>query len=159
MAKKKRFQLPTLEATQQFGEQLGKLCESGDIICLAGALGAGKTTLTQSIARGAGVDSKEYVSSPSFAILHEYEGKLPFYHMDFYRLESSDDVLTLGLDEYFYLSGITVIEWHENAADIIPVEHLLIIMTADEQDRRTATISSPSPIWNQRIEELSETGN
>ncbi len=99
---------------------LGSLCRAGDIVCLEGELGAGKTTLTQALARGAGIDDQEYVSSPTFAYMNEYKGIIPLYHMDFYRLESSDDVLELGLDEYFYRSGITVIEWPERATEAIP---------------------------------------
>ena len=112
---KNHFTLNSLVETEAFGHRLGQLAEAGDVICLDGDLGAGKTAMTQAIARGLGVPASCYVTSPSFAIFHEYPGRLPLYHFDFYRLRGSDDVEDLGFEEFFYLSGCTVIEWSVRA--------------------------------------------
>ncbi len=150
------FLLPSLNQTKRFGEFLGSLCQAGDVICLAGDLGAGKTALTQSIARGLGVNDDEYVSSPTFSVFHQYSGRLELYHMDFYRLNSSDDVLSMGLDEYFYLEGVTVIEWCRKAADIIPEKHLLIELQAISSEQRKIRCTGTSKSWKKRIETLVE---
>ncbi len=141
----------SLETTLRFGKMLGSLCEPGDIICLGGELGAGKTTLAQALAAGIGVAHKEYVNSPTFAIMHEYQGRIPIYHMDFYRLGSSDDVLELGLDEYLHGDGISVIEWFERAVDIIPPSALIIILTAITDTTRKLVLRTHDEQWQQRL--------
>ena len=129
-------ELTRLIDTEKLGNILGVTCIPGDILCLNGDLGAGKTTLTQAIARGLKIPSEQYVTSPSYAIMHDYKGTIPLYHMDFYRLHSSDDVIELGFEEYFYLDGITVIEWSERAFDILPVARIsLEIMVQDNGTR------------------------
>ena len=112
--------LTHLHDTEKLGVALGSISKKVDCICLNGNLGTGKTTLTQAIALGLKVPPQCYVTSPSFAVMHEYIGKIPLYHMDFYRLNDSNDILGLGLEEYFYLDGLTVIEWAERATDIPP---------------------------------------
>ena len=137
--------------TDRFGRMLGSLCLPGDVICLKGDLGTGKTTLTQSIARGAGVDQNDYVPSPRFAVFHEYLGRLKLYHMDFYRLNGSDDVIAMGLEEYFYLDGVSIIEWYQKAPDIIPPEHLLVELEIVDEQSRKIRCSSNIKNWAQRI--------
>ena len=95
--------LHDVNETETLGRLLGAAAEAGDVLCLDGDLGAGKTTLTQAIARGLEVPAACYVTSPSFAVFQEYPGRLPLYHMDFYRLRGEDDVLDLGLEEYLWL--------------------------------------------------------
>lgn len=145
------FNLRSPLITAQFGNSLGSVCEPGDIICLGGDLGAGKTTLAQHIAGGIGVDSQEYITSPTFAIFHEYHGRLPLYHMDFYRLSSSIEVIELGLDEYFYQSGLTVIEWYEKALDILPNDYLQIDLEMVAQNRRKALCHVRSKAWKTKL--------
>jgi tRNA threonylcarbamoyladenosine biosynthesis protein TsaE len=145
------FNLRSPLITAQFGNSLGSVCEPGDIICLGGDLGAGKTTLAQHIAGGIGVDSQEYITSPTFAIVHEYHGRLPLYHMDFYRLSSSIEVIELGLDEYFYQSGLTVIEWYEKALDILPGDYLQIDLEMVAQNRRKALCHARSKAWKTKL--------
>ena len=89
-----------------------------DVIALTGDLGAGKTTLIQGIAAGAGV--KDYVTSPTFIIINEYQGKLPFYHVDLYRLDNIEQIEELGIEEYFNKGGICVIEWAEKLDGLLP---------------------------------------
>jgi len=137
-----RIQLKNLSDTEKLGRFLGKTAVSGDVICLDGDLGAGKTTLSQAIARGLEVPANCYVTSPSFAILHEYEGRIPLYHMDFYRLHGVDEVLDLGFEEYFYLSGLTVIEWSKRAVEILPEERLSLEILRDNDESRTVIIQA-----------------
>jgi len=115
------------EETQEFGARLGELSRPGDVFLLVGKLGAGKTCLTQGIARGLGI--KEYAASPSFVVVRELYGRLPLYHMDFYRLENLEEIAELGLDDYFYGKGVSVMEWAEKGLSLLPAEHLLIEMS------------------------------
>ncbi len=110
--------------TQKFGVRIGELALAGDIFFLVGALGTGKTCLTQGIAWGLNI--KEYALSPSFVIVRELYGWLPLYHIDLYRLDHIEEMAELGLDDYLYGNGICVIEWAEKGLDILPTEHLLI---------------------------------
>jgi len=112
------------EQTQQFGVRIGELALAGDIFLLVGALGTGKTCLTQGIAWG--LDIKEYALSPSFVIVRELYGRLPLYHIDLYRLDHIEEIAELGLDDYLYGNGVCVVEWAEKGLDILPAEHLLI---------------------------------
>lgn len=131
-----RYRVKTLQETEKIGLLLGSLARKGDILLLEGDLGAGKTTLTQSIARGLGVDEKEYVTSPSFAILHEYEGRIPLFHMDLYRLGGEDEVVDLGFDEYFFGNGLCVIEWPSRAGDLLPPHVCSVTILLQEDDVR-----------------------
>ena len=112
------------EETQRLGIYIGKLAERGDIYLLIGALGAGKTCLTQGIAQG--LNTEEPAVSPSFMLVRELYGRLPLYHIDLYRLDNIDEIIELGLDEYLYGSGVCVIEWAEKGLGVLPTEHLLI---------------------------------
>jgi len=112
------------EETQRLGEEMGRLARQGDLFLLVGGLGAGKTCLTQGIAWGLGIAG--YATSPSFVVINQYWGRLPLYHIDLYRLDSIEEVIELGLDDYLYGSGVCVVEWAEKAADVLPTEHLLV---------------------------------
>ena len=144
----------SLEDTRQIGENLGSICRSGDVVCLGGGLGAGKTTLAQAIAKGAGVAEHEYVNSPSFALLHEYSGRVPIYHMDFYRLGSSEDVVALGLDEYLYGDGLALVEWFERAEDTLPDSQLVVQLSFIDDTSREISLRSNDPGWLKRIQGL-----
>ncbi len=135
-----RIILNNLEDTEKLGKLLGSLTTPGDVICLDGDLGAGKTALSQAIARGLGVPDNCYVTSPSFTILHEYLGRIPMYHMDFYRLQDAGEVEDLGFDEYFYLTGLTVIEWSNRAIELLPDERLTLFIELNDDLSRTITL-------------------
>ncbi len=143
-----RFILDTPEATEILGRLLGERAEADNLICLYGDLGSGKTTLAQAIARGLGVDS--VVCSPSFAVHHEYAGRLPFHHMDFYRLSGGVEVEAMGLDEYFSAGGVTVIEWAGRAADILPPERVDISLATHVAEQRVALLKA-APSWRERL--------
>ena len=108
-----------MEATQAFAEKWAAPLTGGEIFALHGVLGAGKTQLVKGLARGLGY--KGDVTSPTFTIVHEYlGGRLPLYHLDLYRLEDVNAAMALGVDEYLPGDGITVIEWPERIASILP---------------------------------------
>ena len=102
-----KIRLKGLEESKDFGIKLGKFLKSGDIVCLNGDLGAGKTTISKSIGLGLGVN--DYITSPTFNLINEYQGRLTMYHFDVYRLDNVDDLYDLGFDEYFYGNGVCVI--------------------------------------------------
>ncbi|MBW6519461.1 MAG: tRNA (adenosine(37)-N6)-threonylcarbamoyltransferase complex ATPase subunit type 1 TsaE [Desulfoarculaceae bacterium] len=150
----KTMLLKTLADTMALGRLLGQCAQPGDVICLDGDLGAGKTTLTQAIAQGLGVPAGDYVTSPSFAILHEYQGRLPLYHMDFYRLTGAADIQDMGLDEYFFLSGLSVLEWSARAGDLVPATRLKINLTIGPDDSRLLTCDPGIGTWQERWQNL-----
>ncbi|MFD1171234.1 tRNA (adenosine(37)-N6)-threonylcarbamoyltransferase complex ATPase subunit type 1 TsaE [Oceanobacillus picturae] len=118
--------------TKQVAAQLAVLLKPGDVVTLEGELGAGKTTFTKGLANGLGV--KRHVSSPTFTIIKEYQGELPLYHMDVYRLENSEE--DIGFDEYFNGDGICVVEWAQFINEFLPEERLEIeIQYAGEESR------------------------
>lgn len=139
-----QIQLKTLSDTEKLGRIIGRRAVPGDVICLDGDLGAGKTALAQAIARGLEVPDNCYVTSPSFALLHEYHGRLPMYHMDFYRLQDSSEVEDLGFEEYFYLGGLSVIEWSSRACDILPEERMMITLMQNKDLSRTVSCQGSS---------------
>jgi len=112
------------DETQKIGVRIGGIAQPGDIFLLVGQLGAGKTCLTQGIAWGLGI--KEYAASPSFVVIRELYGRLPLYHIDFYRLEHLEEIAELGLDDYLYGKGVSVVEWADKGLSLLPEEHLLI---------------------------------
>lgn len=129
------------EETAWVGEKLGSLLRPGDVVCLHGDLGAGKTRFAQGVARGLAIDGP--VNSPTFTIINEYQGRLPLYHMDFYRLANALELEDLGYEEYFYGSGVTLIEWAERAAELLPNSRLDIFIDSipdDEESRKIAFV-------------------
>jgi len=114
--------------TAFLGEKMGTLLEGGEVICLYGELGAGKTCFVQGLALGLGI--KERVTSPTFALIHEYTGRLTLYHMDFYRLADPLELEALGYEEYFYGQGVCVIEWAERVRELLPRERLDVKISA-----------------------------
>ena len=125
------------EETQGIGEHIGRLARRGDVFLLTGNLGAGKTCLTQGIARG--LDIREHALSPSFVIIREMKGRLPLYHIDLYRLERLEEVADLGLDDYLYGAGVCVIEWADRGLRLMPEENLRIELSyLSETGRRLA---------------------
>ena len=148
------FTFFSVEDTEKFGNAIGANVAPGDVICLDGDLGAGKTTLAQAIARGLQVPADCYVTSPSFAILHEYPGRIPMYHMDFYRLSDSTEAVDLGFEEYFYLSGLTVIEWSRKAEDILPDRRMRLFIEIGENDCRQITCSFNNMGWRDKLETI-----
>ncbi len=128
------------EETKLIGERLASLLEAGDVLTLEGDLGAGKTTFTKGIAKGLGV--KRTVNSPTFTIVKEYEGRLPLYHMDVYRLEDSDE--DIGFDEYFNGNGVSVVEWAQFIEEYLPTNRLDIRIKYNGDSRILEFLSNSS---------------
>ncbi len=110
--------------TMGIGRALGRMLEPGSVVALTGELGSGKTRFTQGIAVGLGVSPSDHVSSPSFALIHEYAGRIALYHMDFYRLPVDRWDPELGIEEYVWGDGACVIEWADRVPSILPDDRL-----------------------------------
>ena len=129
------------EKTWQIGRLLGELLDAGDTVCLYGDLGAGKTNFTFGIAQGLDVQ-EQYITSPTFTFVNEYQGRVPLYHIDLYRLKDPDELENIGFEEYVESDGVTVIEWAERAEDELPVEGLSVYLAyVDEQSREIGFIA------------------
>jgi len=143
------------EDTLLIGKIIGQCLTDGDIVALIGDLGTGKTCLTQGIARGLDVSESYAVASPTFTLINEYPGRHVLYHLDVYRLSGSRDLEEMGYEEYFYGRGVSVIEWAEKIADIIPDTAISIWITfLDEHSRRIKISAS-----EKRMEEISSALN
>lgn len=139
-----------MEETIRLGERLAQLLKPGDVITLEGDLGAGKTTFTKGIAAGLGIS--QTLSSPTFTIVKEYEGDLPLYHMDVYRLEHSEE--DLGFDEYFHGDGISVVEWAQFIEDFLPAERLDVKIAYDGEHERIFHFKPSGIHFDQVVAEL-----
>lgn len=128
-----KIYLENEEQTKKIGYKLGQLLTPKSVVCLIGDLGAGKTTMTQSLAKALEVD--DYITSPTFNIVNEYEGRMPLYHFDVYRIGSSDEMYDIGFDEYIDGEGVCIIEWANLIEDILPNEYLYIEMNYKETGR------------------------
>jgi tRNA threonylcarbamoyladenosine biosynthesis protein TsaE len=124
------------EETFAFGKKIGQLLGPGSIVALQGKLGAGKTILTKGIARALGIT--EEITSPTYTIISEYEGKSPFYHMDAYRLSGDEEFRLLGAEDMLFGKGITVIEWPERLCSL-PKEIFRVEITITEDGKRIIT--------------------
>ncbi len=147
------IRLGNLEDTEEFGIKLGKFLKSGDILCLNGDLGAGKTTLTKSI--GLGLDVNDYITSPTFTLINEYNGRIPLYHFDVYRLENAHEIDDLGFDDYFYGNGVSIIEWAEKIENTLPKDRMVInIRRGNNDNERILEIDGFGNRYNELIKEL-----
>jgi tRNA threonylcarbamoyladenosine biosynthesis protein TsaE len=143
------------EHTYKLGAGLGKALQQGDIICLTGDLGAGKTAFTKGI--GVGLDIQEFITSPTYTIINEYNGRIPLYHFDVYRLEGVEEMYELGYEEYFFGDGAVVIEWADIVKDIIPQERLWItILRGKEEDTREIIFDASGERYQNVIKELEQ---
>ena len=115
------FESNSAEDTFAFGQKLGREAVPGEIICLDGDLGVGKTVFTQGFAAGLGID--DYVNSPTFNIVKDYEGgRLPLYHFDVYRIGDPSEMEEIGYEDYFYGQGVSIIEWPGQIEELLPKE-------------------------------------
>lgn len=118
------------EETMAIGKEIGENASSGQIYCLVGDLGVGKTVFTKGFAKGLGI--KDHITSPTFTIVNEYKGsKMPFYHFDVYRIEEIEEMDEIGYEEYFFGEGVTFIEWANYIEEIIPEEAVWIYIDKD----------------------------
>ena len=149
------FYVKNIEETINIGLSIGNLLKPGDIICLTGDLGTGKTHITKGIAKGLGV--KEHITSPTFTIVNEYDsGRLKLYHFDVYRVSEPDEIYAIGFDDYIFSDGVSIIEWANYIEEILPNEYLHILIEKDlsmGEDYRKITITPYGDKYNY-IEEL-----
>ncbi|MBA7582250.1 tRNA threonylcarbamoyladenosine biosynthesis protein TsaE [subsurface metagenome] len=145
------------EETKNLGKEVSKLTKPGDILAFYGELGAGKTCFIQGISQG--LEVKDYVTSPSFTIINEYQGKVPIYHFDLFRLDNDEDILELGYEEYFYGEGLTVIEWAEKIEQLLPKKHLKVDIKFKDRYQRTISFISQGDRFNKFLEELNRIDN
>ncbi|MYE54485.1 MAG: tRNA (adenosine(37)-N6)-threonylcarbamoyltransferase complex ATPase subunit type 1 TsaE [Chloroflexi bacterium] len=142
------------EQTQSAGRILGAHADAGDVFLLTGDLGAGKTCLTQGILWGLGGD--EYARSPTFVLICEYYARLTMYHMDLYRLDSIDEVVDLGLDDYFLGDGVCVVEWADKGAGAYIGEHVNVVIEDTGDNCRRLTIGADSARYSEMLGALQQ---
>lgn len=136
----------------RWGARVGKHATAGLVICLWGDLGAGKTQLAKGVAQGLGIG--EHVTSPTFNLINEYKGRLPLYHMDLYRLGDPEEAWELGLEEYFFGSGLSLVEWPERLGDLMPAERLDIKLSYLGEKERELELVPWGPEASELVEEL-----
>jgi tRNA threonylcarbamoyladenosine biosynthesis protein TsaE len=127
------------EETIEIGKKIGSLLKKGDILAMQGTLAAGKTTITKGIAESLGVT--EVITSPTFCLISEYEGKMPLYHFDVYRLEGPEDFINLGSEDMLYGDGVSIIEWSEKIMEELPSSTIIIRLEPDSEQGTSRTIT------------------
>lgn len=143
-----------IEQTRRLGSHLGKLLAPADVVLLEGEFGSGKTTFTQGIAKGLGLDSR-YVNSPTFTLINEYRGgRLHLAHIDLYRLQGADEISTLGLDDYIEGRGATVIEWPAEAAPWLPADYLSVQFSHLNETKRTLRFYASGERYSKLLEDF-----
>ena len=129
----------TANDMEALGKSIGETCKAGSVISLRGSLGAGKTVFAKGVARDLGID--EAIVSPTFTLVQEYEGRLPMYHMDLYRITSEDDFQMIGGEDMLYSDGVCLIEWSEVIDSLLPKETLYVEITVNEDQSRTVRMT------------------
>ncbi len=119
----------SIEETKNIAYKIAQKAVKGDIFCLEGELGAGKTSFSQGFAKGLGIN--DYITSPTFTIMNIYESNIPLYHFDVYRIEDIDEMYEIGYEEYFFGDGICLVEWSNLIEELIPNKAIKIIITKD----------------------------
>ena len=136
--------------TELLGERLGRMLKAGDVVTLSGDLGAGKTRFAQGVASGLDVDRSHPVTSPTFTILNEYQGRLPLYHFDFYRFRTGEDLRDLGFEEYLAGEGVCLVEWPERLAGGLAEEYVEITLLVVDDETRQITVTHHGAEYEQR---------
>ena len=129
----------TAQDMENLGREIGKICKGGSVISLRGSLGAGKTVFAKGVARSLGIE--EAIVSPTFTLVQEYDGSLPMYHMDLYRITSEEDFQMIGGEDMLYSDGVCLVEWSEIINDILPSRTLFVQITVNEDQSRTVLLS------------------
>lgn len=134
-----QFVSHSTQETEQFGEEVAKSLRGGDVLAFTGSLGMGKTAFTRGLARGLGCRGR--VTSPTFTIVNEYDGKTPLFHFDMYRLGSSDELFDIGWDDYLARGGVCAVECSERVSDALPDDTIYVDIARGEEDENTRTIT------------------
>jgi tRNA threonylcarbamoyladenosine biosynthesis protein TsaE len=143
----------TVEQTRDLGEAVAGLARAGDVVVLAGDLGAGKTAFVQGFGRGLGVLDR--ITSPTFTLVHVHDGRFPVHHLDVYRLEQLSESLDLGLPEMLDEGGVVLIEWGDAILPVLPHDFLEVRLTFGEgDDDRRVELRPVGPGWAHRADGL-----
>ena len=129
----------TADDMEKLGRAVGALCRPSDVISLRGSLGAGKTVFAKGVARALGID--EAIVSPTFTLVQEYDGRIPMYHMDLYRITSEEDFQMIGGEDMLYSDGVCLIEWSEIINDMLPDGTLFVQIAVNSDQSRTVTLT------------------
>ncbi len=148
--------LKNIDKTEKLGKLISEIVGRGCLICLNGSLGAGKTALTQIIAKNLGVN--EYVNSPSFNLMNTYNGKYTIHHYDLYKLNSVEEVLDIGIEDYLYTEDVVIIEWAEKIEEILPEERIDIDIQFLNNIRK-AVVSGKGTYYEKLKEEMAQIDN
>ncbi len=135
-----KFVTSSPEETVALGKKIGGMLKNGDVIAMQGTLAAGKTTITKGIAAALGIE--DTITSPTFCLISEYQGKMPLYHMDVYRLNGAEDFAELGTDDMIYGNGVSIIEWSEKIMTELPRKTILLKITPQEDGTRLIEIDN-----------------
>ena len=144
----------SVKETLNIGRKIAGRIKKGDIICLFGQLGSGKTVLAKGIATGLGLNGKKVIS-PSFVLIRQYtKGGLHLYHLDLYRLKSGSEIFSLGCEEYFYDGQVTVVEWAERLGVFLPKEYLRVELKIKKNKHRLLKLTGIGRRYKELIERL-----
>jgi tRNA threonylcarbamoyladenosine biosynthesis protein TsaE len=146
----RRLESPDPDSTSALGRALGRVARAGDLVCLWGELGAGKTHLAKAFGAGLGVSGT--ITSPSFILMAEYEGRLPLFHLDLYRLADATDVLAGGLVDDRQTAGVTLIEWPDRMREALPAARLDVLIEGTGDEPRTITLRAGHPAYRRYLE-------
>ena len=135
-----RFRTTSPEDTRRFGRALGASLEAGDFVGLTGTLGSGKTVVVQGAAQGLGYEG--YVTSPTFVLVNEYEGRVPVLHVDLYRIADSRELDDIGYREIFFGDGVSLVEWADRAPEMLPSDGLRIEIEIDGPSERAFVVTA-----------------
>jgi len=152
------IQTRSASETIRVGKTVGSRLLLGDVVALVGELGAGKTQFIKGLAAGAGIENSAYISSPSFTLIHEYPGKIPFYHIDLFRLGREQEAEELGLEDYFQGRGITAIEWADKIPSLLPEELLFISITYLDKNIRSVEIAGRGRRYEDLVNQVQSSG-
>lgn len=141
------------EETTQLGKDVGGILAKGDIVCLFGDLGSGKTTFVKGLASEQKV-SPFKVNSPTFVLMNVYEGKIPIYHFDLYRIKGEEGLSSIGLQEFLYAEGISVIEWADKMEELLPEQYLSVEFQHEDENERVVRICANGKKYQSRINKL-----
>ena len=146
------------EKTQLFGKKLGENLQAGDVVALIGEIGAGKTCLTQGIAKGLGIPEGFRITSPTFTLINEYHGPLALYHMDMYRLATIKELEDTGYEACFHDKAVIVIEWAEKIREALPGEIFIVSLTYISDNERQIRVAGNRERLSEIINEVKAGG-